>query len=281
MLQLQAKIAERDFEVDLEIESFADSPASTATAAGATATADSPSSETNPAGLATGHIVIMGPNGSGKSTIIELLAGTIVPDSGLIQVGERVLVDLDARGAGTVVPPHERSTGLLAQDPLLFPHLNVLENVGFAPRNAGNTKAESAAVANEYLELVGCSELAYRKPQELSGGQAQRIAIARALAANPELILLDEPMSALDFEAVPQVLALLKQILKKRLSIMVTHDLMDAATLADYIVIMDRGRIAEAGPIDQVLADPQSPFGERLAGFAHLRKSIQQDDLDS
>lgn len=258
MLKLEVVIAERDFDVDLEVADFS----------------------------STGiqHIVIMGPNGSGKSTIIDLLAGTLVPDSGLIKLASQVLVDLegpDAQSKNRFVPPHERNIGLLAQDPLLFPHLNVLENVGFAPRSSGKSSAETDQVARKYLELVGCSQFADRKPRQLSGGQAQRVSIARTLASTPELILLDEPMAALDFDSVPQVLALLKQILKDRQSIMVTHDLLDAATLADYIVIMDRGRIAEAGPIDQVLADPQSPFGERLAGFAHLRQSIQQDDLNS
>ena len=255
MLRLTAKIAERGFEVDLQLPDFGDGGPQ--------------------------HLVIMGPNGSGKSTIIDLLAGTLVPDSGLIQVGDKVLVDLDDHGNGRFVPPHERRNGLLAQNALLFPHMSVLENVAFAPRSSGQDAKAAAAVAHQFLDLADCSQFAGRKPRELSGGQAQRVAIARTLAAEPELILLDEPMAALDFDAVPQVLELLKKILKDRQSIMVTHDLLDAATLADYIVIVDRGRIAESGPIDQVLANPQSPFGERLAGFAHLRKAIQQDDIDS
>ncbi len=255
MLRLRAQIAERNFDVDLEITDFAVN--------------------------ATQHIVIMGPNGSGKSTIIELLAGTLVPDDGFIRVGHDVLVDLDAQGKGKFVPPHERSNGLLAQDPLLFPHLSVLDNVAFAPRSAGKSVNDAHLTAQRFLDLVDCAQFADRKPHELSGGQAQRVAIARTLAAHPKMILLDEPMAALDFDSVPDLLALFKRILKERLSVMVTHDLMDAATFADYIVIMDRGHIAEAGPIGEVLANPQSPFGLKLAGYAQLRQRIEQDNADS
>lgn len=258
MLRLRAQVAERDFGVDLEIPNFGTS--------------------TNSKQSPTQHVAIMGPNGSGKSTIIELLAGTLVPDSGSIQLGGQTLVDLDEKGKGFFLPPHQRSSGLLAQDPLLFPHLNVLDNVAFAPRSRGEKPQRAQDTAREYLDLVGCSQFADRKPRELSGGQAQRVAIARTLAAKPQLILLDEPMAALDFDSVPEVLALLKNLLAERLSVMVTHDLLDAATFADYLVIMDRGGVAESGPIDQVLANPQSSFGGRLANYTDLHKLIDEHD---
>ncbi len=267
MLKLRAQVAQRDFDVDLEIPGFA-----LGSDSGAASSAERSRIQ---------HVAIMGPNGSGKSTIIELLAGTLAPDSGQIQMNDKTLVDLDHHGKGTFTPPHERTTGLLAQDPLLFPHLSVLDNVAFAPRSAGKNTDQARTTAHQYLDLVGCTQFAGRKPRELSGGQAQRVAIARTLAADPQLILLDEPMAALDFDSVPEVLTLFKDLLANRLSVMVTHDLLDAATFADYLIIMDRGRVAESGPIEQVLANPQTPFGSRLANYTNLHRLMDEHDPNS
>ena len=141
---------------------------------------------------------------------------------------------------------------LLAQDPLLFPHLTVLDNVAFGPRSSGHDTARRASTARRWLDEVGAAEFADRKPAQLSGGQAQRVAIARALAADPRLLLLDEPLAALDVGAAPLLRRVLRRVLADRSAIIVTHDLLDALLLVahdrrhrrrqDRRVRTDRGR---------------------------------------
>ncbi|KRC66398.1 molybdenum ABC transporter ATP-binding protein [Aeromicrobium sp. Root236] len=219
--------------------------------------------------VAAGEIVaILGPNGAGKSTVLAAIAGVVRPDAGRATLGDDVLFDI---AAGTWQPAYARGTALLAQDPLLFPHLDVADNVAFGPRSAGRTRAQSRATAMTWLAEVDATELADRKPSELSGGQAQRIAVARALAADPRLLLLDEPMAALDITVVPAMRQVLKSVLAGRSAIIVTHDVLDALLLADRVVVMEGGRIVEEGPTKEVLERPRSTFGAGIAGLNLMR----------
>ncbi|WP_278315044.1 sulfate/molybdate ABC transporter ATP-binding protein [Lolliginicoccus levis] len=202
---------------------------------------------------------ILGPNGAGKSTLLNSIAGLHQPSVSHIELGGRILDG---------VPPHRRRIALLAQQPLLFPHMTVIDNVAFAPRSTGSNRSGSRGIAARWLEEVDALDLAARRPRQLSGGQAQRIAVARALAADPELLLLDEPMAALDVAAAPALRSLLRRVLReaRRTAILVTHDPLDALGLADRAIIVDNGRIVEDGSVHTVLSHPRSSFGARIAG---------------
>jgi molybdate transport system ATP-binding protein len=212
-------------------------------------------------------VAVLGPNGAGKSTLLAVIAGLLRPDSGRAALDGRVLFDLAEDGSGSWTAPHRRGTALLAQEPLLFPHLSALENVAFGPRSTGTPKAEAREAARGWLAEVDAAELAARRPGELSGGQAQRVAVARALAAGPGVLLLDEPMAALDIHAAPLLRRLLKRVLAGRRAIIVTHDVLDAYMLADRVVVMEDGRITEEGPTRAVLRRPRSRFAAGLAGL--------------
>lgn len=214
-------------------------------------------------------VAVMGPNGAGKSTLLAGIAGLLRPDSGKAELNGRTLFDLD-HGKRTWAPPHLRGTALLAQEPLLFPHLSVLDNVAFGPRSAGVGKTEAKEQAMRWLADVEADQLAGRRPAELSGGQAQRVAVARALAADPALLLLDEPLAALDIHSAPLLRRLFKRVLAGRQAIIVTHDVLDALMLADRVIILENGRIAEEGPTRAVLDRPRSSFAAGLAGLNFL-----------
>ncbi len=214
-------------------------------------------------------VALLGSNGAGKSTIVEVSAGLLRPDSGRATLDGQVLFDLAADAASrgrpdVFLPPHARRTVLLAQEPLLFPHLSVRDNVAFGPRSAGQSRAASRLLADEWLAAAEVSELADRRPGMLSGGQAQRVAVARALAASPRLLLLDEPMTALDVAAVPAQRQLLHRVLLDRSVILVTHDPLDALALADRVMVLGDGRIVEEGPTRAVFAHPQTDFTRAL-----------------
>nr|WP_182346179.1 ATP-binding cassette domain-containing protein [Tomitella gaofuii] len=222
--------------------------------------------------LAPGEVVaVLGPNGAGKSTLLSVIAGLVHPDSGRVRAGDRVLLDT---ATGTDVPVARRRVGLLAQDSLLFGSLSAAENVEFGPRSQGLGRQESAETARRWLAEVGAADLAARKPRKLSGGQAQRVAIARALAAGPEVLLLDEPMGSLDVAVAAQVRSMLRRVLHDRAAatggrsaaLIVTHDVVDALTLADRIIVLDNGTVVDDGPVEQVLRSPRSPFAADLAG---------------
>lgn len=211
-------------------------------------------------------VAVMGPNGAGKSTLFGLCAGLLRPDTGHVALAGRVLAD----ARGTWVPPHRRGVALLAQEPLLFPHLTVLENVAFAPRAAGASRSGARAAAERWLGEVDAAQLAGRRPAELSGGQAQRVAIARALAAEPRVLLLDEPFAALDVAAAPALRRLLRRVLAERTALVVTHEPLDAHLLADRVVVLEAGRVAESGPTAELLDRPRSRFAAGLAGLNFL-----------
>lgn len=221
-------------------------------------------------------VAILGPNGSGKSTLLSIVAGILRADRGRSTLDDITLFDTanDAWRA-----PHERGTGLLAQDPLLFPHLSVLDNVAFGPRSTGASRQESHETARRWLAEVDAAELSDRKPVGLSGGQAQRVAIARALAANPRLLLLDEPMAALDITVVPAMRQVLRRVLAGRSAVIVTHDVLDALLLADRVVVMEGGRIVEQGRTKDVLARPRSTFGAGIAGLNLARGVVEGDAI--
>ena len=211
-------------------------------------------------------LAVLGANGSGKSTLLGLLSGLVRPSAGTVELGGRTVVDVGAR---VDVPPHRRDVGLLAQDPLLFPHLSVLENVAFGPRSHGARPGEARRIARERLTDVGALEFAGRMPEELSGGQQQRVALARALATAPRLLLLDEPLAALDVDVAARIRRLLARTLRdgERTVVLVTHDLLDVVALADDVVALDAGRVVESGPALELLRHPRTPFLARLAGL--------------
>lgn len=233
-LRLQARLAERDAVFDLEL----------------------PSGDV---------LAVLGPNGAGKSTLLSLIAGLVAPDEARIVLGDRVLTDT---ATGTFVPAYQRGVAMLAQQPMLFPHLSVAANVAYGPRCRGHRRADAREIARRWLRAVDAESLAQRRPSELSGGQAQRIAIARALATEPGILLLDEPMAALDVAVAPSVRRLLRDILHadRRTAVIVTHDLLDALAIATTVIVVDGGRIVERGTVREVLTSPRSDFAARIAG---------------
>ena len=228
----------------------------------------------------TETVAVMGPNGAGKSTLLAVIAGLLHPDSGRAELDGRVLFDL-TEGRGTWTAPHRRGTALLAQEPLLFPHLSALDNVAFGPRSAGVPKLQARESARRWLAEVEAGELQRRRPAHLSGGQGQRVAVARALAADPGLLLLDEPMAALDIHAAPLLRRLLKRVLARRRAIIITHDVLDALMLADRVVILENGRVSEEGPTRDVLLRPRSRFAAGLAGLNFVSGTITEHGLQA
>jgi molybdate transport system ATP-binding protein len=229
--------------------------------------------------VAPGEVVaVLGRNGSGKSTLLAAIAGLLRPDTGRITLNDRVLTD---NAAGVMQPPHRRRIGLLAQQPLLFPHLSVLDNVAFAPRSMGSNRQVAREKAQRYLTEVDAAQFAQRRPGRLSGGQAQRIALARALASEPDLLLLDEPLAAVDVELAPALRSLLQAVLAQRIALIVTHHVIDALMLANRVVVLDAGRVVEQGPTREVLTRPRSTFTARLAGLNLVAGTATAEGLRS
>ena len=229
--------------------------------------------------VAAGEVLaVLGPNGAGKSTALHVISGLVRPDRGMVRLGERVLTDTDA---GIFVPTYARRVGLLLQDPLLFPHLSVAANVAFSPRLRRRGKAAARHAAQRWLEEVDAAQFADRKPRQLSGGQAQRVAIARALAGAPDVLLLDEPMAGLDVAAAAAIRTLLRRVLTSegRAAVLVTHDVLDVLTLADRVMVIEGGRIAESGPVAEVLTAPRSGFGARIAGVNLINGTLDADGV--
>ena len=220
-------------------------------------------------------LAVLGPNGSGKSTAMLVIAGLLRPDVGSASLDGRVLFDVGGPGRSVWVPPHDRGVALLAQEPLLFPHLSALDNVAFGPRSVGQARSKSRTLAEHWLGEVDAMQYADRKPAQVSGGQAQRIAVARALAADPRLLLLDEPMAALDVAVAPAVRQMLRQVLEGRSAVIVTHDVLDALLLADRVLVVEDGHVVEEGPTAELLARPRSAFAARIAGLNMLRGTLE------
>lgn len=225
-------------------------------------------------------LAVLGPNGAGKSTALHVIAGLVRPDEGVVRLGSRVLTDTKA---GVNVATHDRRVGLLLQDPLLFPHLSVAANVAFGPHSRRrffrSTRATERETALRWLREVGAEGFADRRPRQLSGGQAQRVAIARALAAEPDVLLLDEPLTGLDVAAAAGIRAVLRTVVTRTgcAVVLVTHELLDVFTLADRVLVLEAGKIAESGPVADVLTAPRSHFGARIAGINIVNGTMGAD----
>jgi len=208
-------------------------------------------------------VALLGPNGAGKTTALRALAGL----AGLVGLTDGHLrldgAELDR------TPPDSRPVGVVFQDYLLFPHLTALDNVGFGPRCQGATRAESRAIAAEWLERMGLAEHAGAKPRRLSGGQAQRVALARALATRPRLLLLDEPLAALDARTRLDVRAQLRRHLAEfeAVAVLVTHDPLDAMVLADRLVVIEQGKIVQEGTPADIARHPRTDYIAQLVGL--------------
>jgi molybdate transport system ATP-binding protein len=211
-------------------------------------------------------VALLGPNGAGKSTLLRALAGLLPVDSGRITLAGSTVDDPAAR---VFVPPERRPVGLVFQDYLLFPHLTVRANVEFGPRSAGVGRRAAHRSAGELLARFDLADLAGRRPGTLSGGQAQRVALARTLAARPAMLLLDEPLSALDAGTRATVRADLRHHLASfgGPALVVTHDAVEAMVLADRLVILESGRVVQDGPAAEVARRPRTAYVAGLMGL--------------
>jgi molybdate transport system ATP-binding protein len=214
--------------------------------------------------VAPGEVVaLVGPNGAGKTTLLRALAGLETPVAGRVLLDARVLDDVSA---GVHLPPQQRGVAVMFQDVRLFPQLDARDNVAFGPRSRGVSRPGSRALAERLLAEVGVAELARRRPGELSGGQAQRVGLARALAVEPDLLLLDEPLAAVDVAARDGLRELLRERLAvlERPALIVTHDPADALALAGRVVVLDGGRVVQDAPAAEVRARPGSAWVARM-----------------
>ena len=242
-LQVAFELPERDVVIDLEVE----------------------------AGRTT---ALIGPNGSGKSTVCSVVAGLLDAENGQVVLGGRVL-----DGPGGFVRAGRRQVALLSQEPGVFTHMSVLGNVVFALRCQGVSRAEATRRARAELAAVGAEHLASRPGGTLSGGQAARVALARALATGPRLLVLDEPMAALDVTARQEMRRLVaRRCAEEGLTLLlVTHDVLDLTALAEDVVVLDRGRVVEQGPTARILSAPRSDFVAHLTGTAVLTGVVDGD----
>jgi molybdate transport system ATP-binding protein len=210
-------------------------------------------------------LAVLGPNGAGKSTLLRALAGLVRLDEGQIRLGARVLDDVRA---GIRTAPEHRRIGLVFQDYLLFPHLTALDNVAYGLRAHGVRRAAARHSAGLWLERVRLADHAGSRPRQLSGGEAQRVALARALVLQPDLLLLDEPLAALDASTRLS----LRTDLRRHLTsyggpaIVVTHDAVEAMVLADRLMVVEHGRIVQQGAPAEVARHPRTDYVASLVG---------------
>ncbi|MGR4854326.1 ABC transporter ATP-binding protein [Streptomyces sp. LARHCF252] len=205
-------------------------------------------------------VALLGPNGAGKTTALRALAGLAPLTSGHLAL-DGALLDR--------TPPESRPVGVVFQDYLLFPHLTALDNIAFGPRCRGAGKAEARAQAADWLDRMGLADHAGAKPRRLSGGQAQRVAVARALATRPRLLLLDEPLAALDARTRLEVRAQLRRHLAEfeAMAVLVTHDPLDAMVLADRLVVVEHGLVVQEGTPSDIARHPRTDYIARLVGL--------------
>ena len=221
--------------------------------------------------VASGELVVLlGPNGAGKTTLLRAVAGLVGLDRGRVMLDGTVLDDPEA---GIRVPTEQRPIGFVFQDYLLFPHLSALENVAFGLRARGVPRVEARRRAATWLQRVGLAEHARSRPRALSGGQAQRVALARAMVTDPRLLLLDEPLAALDAASRTEV----RRDLRRHLAsfdgtrLLVTHDPLEAIALADRLVVLEDGRVTQTGTPSEVSGRPRSGYVAELVGVNLFR----------
>ena len=216
-------------------------------------------------------VALLGPNGAGKTTVLHAVAGLVAVSTGGIELDGRAWDD-----GSTFVPPAARSVGAVFQSYRLFGHLDARENVAFGLRARGLRRASARAAADAMLERLGVADLASLRPRELSGGQAQRVALARALVVDPAVLLLDEPMAALDASARGAVRRELSGWLRAADAhrLVVTHDPVDAHALADRVVVLEAGVVTQRGTLSELAASPRSPYVADLLGTNFLRGEL-------
>ena len=206
---------------------------------------------------------LLGPSGSGKTTLLRIVAGFVAPDAGTVRIGEADVTDL---------PVWRRKIGMVFQSYALFPHMSVTENVVFGLNRRGVRGAAAAKEVKRVLELVRLSGLEDRRPKQLSGGQQQRVALARAIVTDPDVLLLDEPLSALDRRLRQEMQVELRRIQRERglTTIFVTHDQEEALTLSDRVAILDNGRIVQEGAPSEIYERPRTRFAASFLGDANF-----------
>ena len=211
-------------------------------------------------------VVLLGPNGAGKSSALRAMAGLLRLEDGSVRLGDDVVEDTDA---GVRLPPERRNVGVVFQDYLLFPHLSARENVAFGLRARGLDRSAALRRADEALDRVGLAAYVDRRPAHLSGGQAQRVALARALVTRPRLLLLDEPLAALDAGTRLEVRSDLRRHLAdfEGPAVVVTHDVLDAFVLADRLVVLEAGRVVQTGTPTEVGRHPRTSYVATLVGL--------------
>ncbi len=225
--------------------------------------------------VAPGEVLaLLGPNGAGKSTALHALAGLVPLTDGSLELDGRCL---DDPLSGRFVPPEHRPVGMVFQDYLLFPHLSVTDNVAFGLRARGGDRRRARRQAQEWLARVDLEAYASTKPATLSGGQAQRVALARALVTEPRLLLLDEPLAALDVNTRLRVRSGLRRHLADYTgaTVLVTHDPLDAMVLADHLVIVEDGHVVQRGTPRAVARAPRTEYVARLVGLNLYRGTSQ------
>src|SRR5215469_11868628 len=230
--------------------------------------------------VASGEVVaLLGPNGSGKSTILRALVGLLPLAGGRVVLDGTVLED---PAQHTRVEPEKRPISLMFQDYLLFPHMNAVENVAFGLRSRGTDKKTAREKASQTLARLDLSAVAEAKPGAMSGGQQQRVAMARALVTDPKLLLLDEPLAALDVSIKTSVRRLLRDVLRQShaANMLVTHDLLDAVALSDRMIVIEDGAIVQAGTPAEVTARPRSRYVADLTGVNLLRGTARGSIID-
>jgi molybdate transport system ATP-binding protein len=214
--------------------------------------------------------VLFGPSGSGKTTTLRCLAGLERPERGYISFGDETWFD---RERGIFLPPQQRRIGYLFQEHALFPHLNVAHNIAYGLRRLG--RAERQQRVREIIELLGLAGLEHRYLKQISGGERQRVALARALVYRPRLLLLDEPLSALDMPLREQLRRELRRSLTQLgiPAVLVTHDRVEALSLADYMVVFDAGQIRQSGPVEEVFNKPADLKVARIVGVDTVERA--------
>ena len=217
-------------------------------------------------------VTLLGPSGCGKTTTLRIIGGFVKPDKGDVFFNGKKINDL---------PPHKREVNTIFQKYALFPHLNVYENVAFGMRVHGKSESQIQSTVKEMLALVNLTGFARRNVNQLSGGQQQRVAIARALANNPKVLLLDEPLGALDLKLRKDMQVELKKIQQQTgiTFVFVTHDQEEALSMSDTVVVMDKGRIQQIGTPQDIYNEPENAFVADFIGESNILDGVMHDDF--